>query len=211
MFECPHGCMSPKGEKSISISIIGWKRHMTAKHGSYTEEEVSKVLGTGPRNAVEGKNAFLSASEAVADPSATSDAPKPEAPKPEESTRKIKTDEVGKKFSGKLNKMKKAIADKFPTMLNQAIKDKGPEWQLSSEDSDFFAEAIENCFEVLDIDFRITPISTTLTNPLWVLLLPALVLVMIFIPKVVANARTESTESSTSAEPLPVGESVSVS
>ena len=110
----------------------------------------------------------------------------------------VKTEQVGKRLSGKLNKFKKSVADKVPKVMNAAIKEKGPEWQLNEEDSSLLAEAVENCFEILDVDFQITPISKILTNPLWVLILPAFVLVLIFIPKMVANAGKEKEEEETS-------------
>lgn len=214
-FECPRGCENPKGGKNIASSIIGWKRHMTLRHESYTDDELAKVLGTSPRDIERGRAEFL-AGDSVTDPAiGTDEKPNATTPGTESAAaptpRKIKTDAVASKFSAKLNKFKKSVAEKVPKVLNEAIKEKGPEWQLSDKDSEIFAEAVENCFEVLDIDFQITPISKTLSNPLWVLLLPVLVLVMIFIPKAVANARIEQATSGSSSESVPVGESVPVS
>jgi hypothetical protein len=59
---------------------------------------------------------------------------------------------------------------------------------LTQDDSELLAEACENCLEVLEIDFQIKPIATVLSNPLWVLLLPVFVLILIFVPKAAANS-----------------------
>lgn len=167
---------------------------MTQAHGGYKEHELDRILGTMPREADgQGKMQFLAEMDAQPEPeppkaeAADKPASPPTAP-PEPKTAELKADAVAKRMSGKLNKFKKNLADKIPKVLNKAIKDKGPEWQLDAEDSELLAESVENCFEILDLEFRITPISMVLQNPLWVLLLPATVLLLIFSGKTLQNA-----------------------
>lgn len=189
-YVCPHNC------GFSTDSIKGWKQHLSKTHDGYAEEQLARILGTVAPDSEQGRIQFLSEAGKVPDlpigqategqdESKTTATGEP-APKP---TTELKTDAVAKRFSGKLNKMKKALAEKVPRVLNEAIKDKGPEWQLGTDDSEMLAESIENCFEVLDIDFRITPFQTVLTNPLWVLLLPLLVLIAIFVPKAIAQQK----------------------
>jgi hypothetical protein len=204
IYECPYGCKA-QGNMPIAASIRGWKRHMTKQHGKYDQDQLDAILGAAPKDSESGKAAFLAeadqAPELFMGKEGVTTNPNPKPVKtPEEisaETKKIKTDEIGKKFSTKINKFKKSVADKIPKVLNEAVKDKGPEWQLSEEDSELLAESVENCFEILDIDFRITPVSTVLTNPLWVLILPALVLALIFGTKVVKHARAQGNTNET--------------
>lgn len=187
-FDCPRGCKRKNGDP-VATTIKGWKRHMTSAHGKFTDEELNKVLGTGPIDPEQGRAEFLRDIDAPLE----TPTPAPEATdvqaSAQEKTVEVKTDAVSKKFSGRLNKFKEKLARKIPEALNDVIKEKGPEFLMSDSDVEMFSEAIENCFEVLDIDFRIAPVSKTLTNPLWVLLLPALVCVMIFAPKAVRYAQ----------------------
>ena len=194
IYECPFGCKA-SGNRPIAASIRGWKKHMTRSHQGWNQEQLDVLIGTGARDPAAGREAFLA--EADKEPSlfigaeGVTDKPSPEQSAADiaAKTTELKTDAMARKFSGKINKMKKSIAEKFPQALSAAIKDKGPEWALSKEDSELFAESIENCFDVLDVDFRITPVSTILTNPLWVLVLPLLALVLIFVPKAVQSAQ----------------------
>jgi hypothetical protein len=209
IYECPRGCKS-QGQRPIASTIRGWKKHMTRQHGGYEKSELDAIIGNQSQDAESGRAKFLS--EAGLDYSGglfDGQTPLPETPeeqkkRKEEQAQKeidLKTDAVSKKFSGKLNKMKDAIAQKFPEALSNAIKDKGPEWQLSGEDTELFAESIRNCFDVLDIDFRIVPISTVLTNPLWVLLMPLLALCLIFVPKAISHATIEAERRRLEGEP----------
>ena len=197
IYECPFGCKA-SGNRPIAASIRGWKKHMTRSHQGWNQEQLDVLIGTNARDPVAGREAFLA--EADKEPSlfmgaeGVTDKPSPEqsAEDAAKQTKELKIDAMARKFSGKINKMKKSIAEKFPQALSAAIKDKGPEWALSKEDSELFAESIENCFDVLDVDFRITPVSTILTNPLWVLVLPILALFLIFVPKAVQNAAVQA-------------------
>lgn len=165
---------------------------MTSRHGGYKEHELDRLLGVQTVDDTgQGKMAFLAELEAPSEPPKGTPAEKsetpPTAPEPSK-TAELKTDAVARRMSGKLNKFKKSLAEKVPKVLNKAIKEKGPEWQLDTEDSELLAESVENCFEILDLEFRITPISLVLQNPLWVLLLPLTVLLLIFSGKTLQNA-----------------------
>jgi hypothetical protein len=105
--------------------------------------------------------------------------------------RELKTDATGRKLAAKFNKMQKRLAEELPRAVNNAIKEKGEEWQLNAEDQELLAESVENCFDVLDIQFNIAPIAMQLSNPLWVLLLPLLALILIFVPKSIKNLPKE--------------------
>ena len=170
---------------------------MTRKHGGYEPVDLDRALGVSAApDSEQGRMQFLAEAGSVPDlPTGQATdgqgEPKPTGTEetPARTTTELKTDAVAKRFSGKLNKMKKALAEKVPRALNEAIKDKGPEWQLTTDDSEMLTESVENCFEILDIDFRITPFSTVLSNPLWVLLLPVIVLIAIFLPKQMAQLK----------------------
>lgn len=188
----------PKCDTTRLHSIVGWKRHMTRSHGGYKEADLDKVLGNMPREADgQGKMQFLAEMEALDEPPKGTPAEKPPTPATAPETAKtseLKTDAMARRMSGKLNKFKKSLADKVPKVMNKAIKAKGPEWQLDTEDSELLSESVENCFEILDLQFNITPISVILKNPLWVLLLPLTVLIFIFTGKSIANAPTMKPE-----------------
>lgn len=195
-YECPHGCKG-QGDKPVAATIRGWKKHMTRNHEGYSESELAAIIMTETtKDSTVGRETFLS--EAETDPSlyikdgAVTDKPPQGSIDAETEARKtveLKTDAAAKKFNAKLNKMKKALADKFPTVVAGAVRERGPEWQLESDDTEILSEAVENCFDVLDIDFRIAPYNMVLSNPLWVLLLPILALVIVFAPKAVKSAQ----------------------
>lgn len=198
----------PKCDTTRIHTIKGWKTHMTRAHGGYKEHDLDKVLGTTlpADDTGQGKMAFLAEMEGLDTPPKDTQVEKPPTPptgQEAQKTAELKTDAVARRMSGKLNKFKKNLAEKIPKVLNKAIKDKGPEWQLDTEDSELLAESVENCFEILDLEFRITPISLVLQNPLWVLLLPLTVLLLIFSGKTIQN-RPKAPEEAKAAEEAPV-------
>lgn len=171
----------------------GWKVHMTRQHKEYTQAQLEAVLGAAPASNDEGRAAFLAEVEA----NATVIGPTTESEKvvsidsqpttEEQKTVALKTDAAGRKLSAKFNKFKKNLSDKIPQAINNALKDQGPEWQMETSDMEMLSESVENCFEILDIEFKIAPINKQLSNPLWVLLLPLMVLLLIFGPKGIKN------------------------
>lgn len=186
---CPHKATS--GVKSCEgpfATVRGWKGHMSRQHKEFTEEQLQAAVGNAPPSNESGRELFLSETEGITDTPPAGEKPGETKPANPEDTNKLKTEQAAKKLSAKFDKFQKKIAEKIPKALNEAIKEKGPEWQLSEEDAAMFSESIENCFEVLDVEFRIAPISAILSNPLWVLLLPAFVLLLIFGTKAVKNA-----------------------
>jgi hypothetical protein len=195
IYACPKGCKA-QGGYPIAASVRGWKKHMSRQHGGYTQEELNAILGSSTPDLESGRAAFLSAADDNAPPAETGGqggektAAAP-GPSPEE-LKSLRTDATAKRLSAKMNKFKKSIADKLPQAVNNAFKDKGPEWAMDEEERAMLSEALENCFEVLDIDFQIAPIGMVLSNPLWVLLLPIATLLLIFGMKAVKNKKTEA-------------------
>ena len=195
-YECPEGCKATNGQP-IAATVRGWKMHMTRSHGGWTEDQLKALVDVGAGTPSSGgKEAFLREGE---ESEKLAEAPIEGAPKstPEQEAQKVvalKTDAMGKKFNAKLNKMKSKIAEALPKALSKAVEEKGPEWALNDDDTALLAESVENCFDVLDIDFKITPFSTVLSNPLWVLILPLLACVLVFAPKAIAaqKAKQES-------------------
>jgi hypothetical protein len=174
----------------------GWKGHMTRQHGEYTQEQLAAALGAVAPDSEAGRALFLSEGSVTDDSGAT---PNVEVVNEEEEakTKKLKTDAAAKKLSAKFNKFQEKITERLTEALSNSVKEKGPEWAMSDEDRELFAESLENCFEVLDVQFNITPINATLTNPLWVLLLPLMVLALIFGPKAMKNLPKEKTDAAT--------------
>jgi len=195
-YECPEGCKG-QGGKPIAATIRGWKKHMTKQHGGYTDEQLSAIVGAAPASPEAGRELFLS--EAGETPQTSAEAAAA-APAPEPSPEKvveIKTDAAARKLSAKMNKMQKKLAEAIPAILNTKLETAGGEWKMSDSDKEFLSEAFENCFDVLDVEFRVAPISKTLTSPLWVLLLPVIALAVIYIPKVMQNAGKVGKEDAT--------------
>lgn len=190
IYECPEGCKA-QGERPIAASIRGWKKHMTRQHQGYTQEQLDAIVGATPPSSQAGKDLFLSefddadkvaphATDGVAGEGGGSVA----SP---DKTVEVKTDAAARKLSAKMNKMQAKFAKKIPEIMNNALKSQGDEWQMADDDKETLAEAIENCFEVLDVEFRVAPISKVLTNPLWVFMLPIFALLLIFLPKAMKN------------------------
>lgn len=200
--ECPLGCKA-QGDKPIAATLRGWKKHMTRQHGKWTEEQVRALEGISPpsANPEKGRDLFLSEVDETTDTPAvpTEKVVSIDAEAEARKTVDLKTDAMGKKFNAKLNRMKKAVAEKLPQALGKAVEDKGPEWLLDKDDTEILSESIENCFDILDIDFKITPYSATLTNPLWVLILPLLACILVFAPKAAKAARKEQNENPASS------------
>jgi len=189
IYECPQGCKA-QGGQPIAATVRGWKKHMTRNHGGYNQDQLDAILATMAPNAEAGKAEFLAAGDVMEFPGpAKTEAT---AATPEKETTSIKTDAAAKRLSAKMNKFKKSIADKIPQAVNGALKDKGPEWQMTEDDRAMLSESFENCLEVLDVDFQIQPIGMVLSNPLWVLLLPILTLLLIFGMKAIENRPKES-------------------
>lgn len=194
LFECPRGCKTAGG-KPIASTIRGWKVHMARAHKGYTDEELSAVIGTTPTSPDRGKAEFLAEANdnEVLSENSTSEsaaASGSESPRTIDATKTA--DAVTRKFSGKINKFKTSLAKQLPAAINDALKERAPEWQMSVTNLETLTDSIEACFDALDIEFRITPFSTVLTNPLWILLLPVTALLLIFVPIGVKNAKTNN-------------------
>jgi hypothetical protein len=195
IYECPKGCKAA-GNKPIAATIRGWKKHMTKQHGGFSDEELSAIIASvpmpsSPSGSESGKDAFLKENEAPLPGAIPIDRPRNTPEEEQAKAVKIKTDEMAKRYNQRINKMRKRISEALPRAVGEAVKKKGPIWQLSQDDSELLSESVENSLDVLDIDFQITPISATLTNPLWVLLLPFLALLLIFVPKAMLAAEEE--------------------
>ena len=172
----------------------GWKVHMTRQHQEYSQEQLAAVLGASGGSSEAGRSQFLDeleqgaiTGETEARQATVTPIDGVSQPTAEEKTVAIKTDAAARKLSAKFNKFKKQLSDKIPQAFNSAIKDKGDEWQMDAAEQEMLSESIENCFEILDIEFKIAPINKQLSNPLWVLILPALVLLLIFGTKGIKN------------------------
>lgn len=202
ILECPRGCKAAGG-KPIASTIRGWKSHMSRQHKGWEDNELAAVLASVPSSSADpapsspgsGKEAFLKENEGSTKSAIQIDRPPHSTPEQEQAKAvKIKTEEIGKKFNSKLNKMKKRIGEALPKAVSKAVAEKGPAWQLTTDDSELLGESVENALDVLDIDFQITPFSTVLTNPLWALLLPALALLLVFIPKSIEAQKLKGEE-----------------
>ena len=136
----------------------------------------------------------------------TATTPEEAAAQAAQKTVSLKTEAIGKKFNAKLNKMKRSFAEALPKAVGVAVREKGPEYALTDEDTEILAESVENCLEILDIDFQVQPFTTTLTNPLWVLILPVLALILVFAPKTYAAQKkakeNEQRQQPTQPEPV---------
>lgn len=199
---CPLGCKTASGY-AIASTIRGWKKHMSLRHGSYSEEQLNELLGGARKTPEEGKAEFLG--EVDSPPETLQPEPEPAAPTAE-ATKSMRTEAVSRKLSGRMNKFKKTVAEKIPQILSNAVKDQGAEWQLSESDSELLAEATENSLDVLEVDFQVQPISKTLTSPWWALIFPMMALLMIFIPKlpaITAALKAKQEEEKARAESLP--------
>lgn len=192
IYECPNGCKA-QGGKPIASSIRGWKKHMTRNHGGYDQSQLDAILGTSAPDSSRGRELFLSEIDSPNEPAQAGTLPDSPAsapaslPDPERETR-LKKEAMARKFSAKLNKFKEKVSARLADGVNLIAKDKGPEWEITEDDRELLGESIENCFEILDVDFQIRPLTKTLENPLWVLALPIIALVMIFLPKVMRAA-----------------------
>lgn len=174
---------------------------MARAHKGFTDEELSAIIGTSPTSPDRGKAEFLAEVDDNATlPEGTSaeSAATPAEPRTVDASKT--TDAVARKFSGKINKFKTSLAKQLPVAINDAIKERAPDWQMTGANLETLTDSIEACFDALDIDFRITPFSTTLTNPLWVFLLPAVALLLIFVPIGVKNAKQSDDEPATVPE-----------
>lgn len=189
VYECPMGCKA-QGGKPIAATIRGWKKHMTKQHGEWTQEQLAVLVGASTPNPEAGRSLFLSEDAAAPEGKPDDGTEAPGTPTDTEAASvKLKTDAASRKVSAKMNKMQKKFADKIPQLLNKALEQKGAEWQLDDSDKELLSESVENCFDVLDVEFAMAPISAKLSNPLWVLLLPLLALAIIFGPKAAANIK----------------------
>jgi hypothetical protein len=209
-YPCPYKG-TPQGIKVCerdAETVRGWKGHMSRNHKEWTQEQLQTALGATAVDSERGRELFLSEVDGVTDgPPASSAATgegkeeaRPSQSQPSsEKVREIKTDATARKLSAKFDKFQKKVTERLTQALSNAVKEKGPEWEMTQEDRELFSESIENCFEVLDIKFNIAPIAVELTNPLWVLLLPALVLLLIFVPKAV---KLKIAEGGTHVEPV---------
>jgi hypothetical protein len=179
--KCPRGCTAVGGYP-IASTIRGWKLHMTNQHGGFADEQLQAVLGASTKTPEEGKLEFLSEADKPLTPEQVAEfdgapAPTPSVP--------VKTEAVSRRLSGKMNKFKKTIADKFPRMIENALRDQ-PELALSESDRELLTEGVENSLDVLEVDFQVAPISKTLTSPWWALIFPLLALIIVFLPKLPA-------------------------
>ncbi len=199
IYECPRGCKA-QGGKPIAASIRGWKKHMTRQHGGYDEAELAAIVGAVPPDAERGREQFLSEAESQQDTSQTTGKIEGEAQSSESgrpaspNTVNIKKEQMARKFSARMNKFKEKLAARLTQGINLIAIDKSPDWALNEDDEKLFAESLENCFEILDIDFQIRPVQKTLENPLWVLALPLVALLMIFLPKIMKAAMQKDKE-----------------
>ena len=187
-------------------------------HDGWTREELAAVerdFGQAPKQPEPEKDPSLGKEQFLSEVNADTTAAPPVVPTaltPEESaaqaaqkTVSLKTDAMAKKFNAKLNKMKRSFAEALPKAVGVAVREKGPEYALTDEDTEILAESVENCLEILDIDFQVQPFTTTLTNPLWVLILPLLALILVFAPKTyAAQKRARENEQRQPNEPAPV-------
>lgn len=191
IFECPRGCKAA-GDRPIASTIRGWKVHMARAHKTYTEDELAAIVGSTPSSPDRGKAEFLAEADThevlPTDNAGESAAAPGSEPRTVDASKTA--DAVSRKFSGKINKFKASLAKQLPNAVNEALKERAPDWQMSPGNLETLSDSIEACFDALDIDFRITPFATTLTNPLWVLVLPAIALLLIFIPIGVKNAKS---------------------
>lgn len=200
IYECPHGCKAP-GNKPIAATIRGWKKHMTKNHSlgtqpGWTDEQLATLVGARPNDPEAGRTLFIAEAEEGAAPMAEGaeaiEGPSAEARAAQ--TVKIKTDAASRKISAKMNKMQQKFAEQIPKLLNARLAQAGDEWKMEDKDMEFLSESIENCFDVLDVEFAVAPISKTLTSPLWVLLFPIIASVMIFLPKLMEAAKKKANE-----------------
>lgn len=207
---CPRGC-KPKPGKYIAQTIKGWKRHMTATHGDYTQEELDAIVGVVSPDSSSGREQFLSEAEKPAQElPGTSETPATDAAAPQAArTVNVKTEQATKRMSGKLNAFKDKLSKKLPERINDSLKENAPEWAMNSGDLDFLTESIKDSFDVLDINFEVRPIGVTLSNPLWVLALPGLALLVIFLPIIMKNARKQL--DGTDETPAPILDTMAVS
>ena len=174
-----------KGRVWKAQSIRGWKAHQSKTHNGYTDEELTAMLGDTVKSSEQGKIDFLaevdttSTLETGAEPAATA---------PTTPAASMKTDAVSRKLSGKMNKFKKTVAEKFPQIVSNALKNQPESLQLSDDDRELLTEGVENSLDVLEVDFQVSPISKTLTSPWWALIFPLFALLMIIIPRLPAIA-----------------------
>ena len=202
IYECPRGCKA-QGGKPIAASIRGWKKHMTRNHGGYDETELAAIVGAAPPDIERGRELFLSEAEqsqTVSDETGkTAGSSGQDTGEPARiDTISIKKEQMARKFSARMNKFKEKLAARLTQGINLIAVDKSPDWALSEDDEKLFSESLENCFEILDIDFQIRPVQKTLENPLWVLALPLAALLMIFLPKIMKAAAQNKQEKSDS-------------
>jgi hypothetical protein len=192
------GCKA-HGDKPIAASPRGWKKHMTRQHGGYTQEQLAAALGAVAPDSEVGRDLFLSEADGVTDSPSNRDGDTGEEQgegkiSSPEKIKEIKTDAAARKLSAKFNKFQKKITEQLTKALSSAVEEKGSEWAMDEGDQEMFKESLENCFEVLDVEFNIAPITAQLTNPLWVLLMPLLALALIFVPKAIKNLPKEKEE-----------------
>ena len=197
---CPYRG-TPKGTKvceKIYPTIRGWKGHLTRTHGGFDETQLAAIVGAAPPDTERGRELFLSEAEGTptnkeaGESSGAQDNSGGLPPQPD--TVNIKKEQMARKFSARMNKFKEKLAARLTQGINLIAVDKSPEWALSEDDEKLFSESLENCFEILDIDFQIKPVQKTLENPLWVLALPLAALLMIFLPKIMKAAAQKGKE-----------------
>ena len=184
---------------------------MARAHKSYSEDELAAITGSTPPSSESGKATFLSeadSNETLPESGASDSAAIRETDSPRTVDASKTADAVARKFSSKINKFKTSLAKQLPTSINDALKERAPDWEMTPANLETLTDSIEACFDALDIEFRITPFSTVLTNPLWILLLPAAALLLIFIPIGIKNAKTEEEVSSGSDTPASGGKPV---
>lgn len=186
--------------KRPAESPKGWKTHMTRQHGTYSAEQLAAAVGGVVPGANGGRELFLSEVQDTA-PGGSPESTEVRgegAPPPQDNTVNIKKEQMARKFSARMNKFKEKLAARLTQGVNLIAVDKSPDWALSEDDEKLFSESLENCFEILDIDFQIRPVQKTLENPLWVLALPLAALLMIFLPKIMKAAAQNKQEKSDS-------------
>lgn len=89
---------------------------------------------------------------------------------------------VSKQMKKAMKKFKSKAAN-VPIMWFHAQAKNNPEWELDDDEKEMLQDAIDICFEVLDIDILIEPLNITLTSIWWIVSYPLLAFLFLFLTK----------------------------
>lgn len=192
MFTCPK-CDNVSFDK-----LSAWKRHMTAAHDGWTEEELRAADIAGSRaTAVAGKGTFADYASTL--PEDASEIPFAAGAETEATPEQPQVSR--KKINADMRKLKKLLAEKLPRQLFHAIavRTGDPRWELDYEEAQTVEEGVAACLDILGVELQIEQKNIVLRSRLWALLFPVVAVLTVVSGKLVQLDKRDSSSGGTDA------------